>query len=207
MPLPYQGRPGKFDPLSPTLIPNFYKGFMSLNGTLDYKSPAKVAQDFPQTAATATATIGGTITSGNTVTLTVSQGQFSGGAISGTYTVQGSDTVATVAEGVATALNEAAESAGNPFLAEASEAVVTVSWPGPMGNTAVLSATKSGGATETITLSPSNGVMSGGTGPVFCANNFNFTWNGSVMSFYYGKPYFLGNDLLSALANADMPVV
>lgn len=206
MTLPYAGRPGVFDLFSPTLLPNFNRPFIT-NGVLGYQSPAEFVQNNPRTPAQVEAAIGGTITAGNTVTLTLTQGQLPNGAISVTYTVASGDSDGIVAESLAALLGAALYAAGIPAYVTVSEATLTVNWEGPLGNYATLSYTLSSGATETVTLTPSSGVLSGGAGPVFCSNNFNYSYNNSTMSFFYGEPYVLGDDLLSQLVTQNMPVV
>ena len=217
MPLPYQGNTGgTTHNAAPTLIPNFYGSSMSLRGTLDAKSPAKFAADNPRATSTALVAVGGTVSTGNTVTLTLTQAQLPSGAITYTYTCVASDTIQSVAEELISGLNAAVRTAGGSALVSAIyftagagsttlEAEVVVNWDGPMGNFAVLSGTPSGSIT--LTFTPSGGHLVSGSGPVFAANNFNFSYNGTTLVFYYGKPYQLGNDLLAKLAAQDMPVV
>jgi hypothetical protein len=216
MPLPYQGNPGVFNYNgNPTLIPNFYPNYMNSSGTtMDAMSPAQYMANNPATAASATATIAGTITAGDTVTLKVTQPQLPGGSVSYTYTVVTSDTVQDVAEGLASGLDLALTNAGaaqayveTGDTTLASEAVVTVYWTGQMGNSAVLSTTKSGGATETVTLAPTSGIMSGGSGPVMAVNNFSFSYNNVTLAFVAGKLMNVDSGLAAALAAQDMPVV
>ena len=210
MPLPYQGRIGVRDLASPTLIPNFYDGVVSKNGTLDYQSPAQYLQNNPRTSASANATIGGTVASGNVVTLTLTQNQLPGGALTASYTATGSDTVETVAEGLASAFNTVVRAQlGNALVtaiyATTSEAEVVINWDGPLGNFATLSDTTSGSIT--VTLSPVGGGLTGGSGPVFCANNFEYQRGTSTLAFYYGKHYELDGAFLRALVRDDQPVV
>lgn len=208
MPLPYQGRIGERDLLSPTLIPNFYMPSASNQHTLDYQSPAQYLQDNPRSAASATVTIAGTVASGDKATVTLTQGQLPSGSVTASYTAVSGDTADTVAEGLASALNAVIRSQlGNALVtaiyATADEAVVTIEWDGPMGNFAGLTTGTSGSMTVTASAS----TLSGGSGPVFCANNFNYQYNGSSLVFYYGKQYALGAGLLKLFAAADMPVV
>ena len=63
-------------------------------------------------------------------------------------------------------------------------------------------------ATETVTFSPTNGVLSGGTGPVFATNNFEFApANGGISAFFYGQPYDLGYDVIKQMVTQGMPIV
>jgi len=212
MPLPYQGRPGQYDPLSPTLIPNFNRPVINASGGMDMPSTQGFVNDYPRVAATALVTIGGTIAAGNTVTLTLTQGQLPSGAISATYTCVTSDTVQTVAEGLVTALNTALRAANISTVwatsgsgSSALEAEVIANWNGPLGNFAVLSGTNTGSIS--LTFTPSNGALSGGSGAVVCANNFNYSYNGNTMAFYYGQAYNLDSDILVAMVSQDRPMV
>lgn len=218
MPLPYQGRLGVRDLMSPTLIPQFYASVAGANGVkngnlnstaLSPTSPAGFAAANPRTEATVTATITGTVATSDKITLTVTQPQLPGGSLSANYTTVAGDTLAIFAEQLATALNKVFQQ--NNLLgllwATAAEGVVTVNWDGPLGNFAVLSYVVNTGA-ETVTLAPTSGDLGGGGGPLFVVNNFEFSWRGSCMSFYYGEAdNSVSGSLLQALVNADAPVV
>lgn len=209
--IPPAGTPGIFDPRNPTLLPNFNRPVASGNGTLGYQSPASFLAANPRADATASATIGGTVTTGDTITLKVTLATLSGGSNSVAYTAVAGDTVETIAEALANLVtgngvfqdaNIFAETGG-----EAAPAEVVVHANGPVGNFAVLSYTLSSGATETVTLSPSGGALSGGSGPIFAANNFDWGQNGSVNSFFAGQPYELGYDVITAMVAQGMPIV
>jgi hypothetical protein len=203
MPLPYQGKVGVYDNFNPTLLPNFNKNVMQGNGGLAAMSPAAYAAANPQTPATKAITVGGTAAAGNTPAITLTSPQLPGGAITGTYTAIAGDVPADVAEGLASALQAALLSAGVANVeVQSLEAAVNITWPGPAGNSVAVSVTTSG----SITLTGA-GNMSGGAGPVYAAGNFNFSWNGSTMSFFFGQYYNLGADLVAALVAADMPIV
>lgn len=208
MPLPYQSG-------TPTLIPNFFGSVVNLDGTMSAKSPADMVAANPRTLATATLTIGGTITAADTVTMTLTQSQLPSGSESVTHTVITAETVQDVAESLSSQLNQALRAAGvasaiyatTGYDTVAHEAIVTVNWEGPLGNTAVLTATKSGGASENVTVAPSGGELTGGGGVAFAAANFNYSYNGVLMSFYYGKAYQLDTELLAQMAADDEPIV
>ncbi len=202
MPLPFQGKVGVYDNFDPTLLPQFYKQVMQGNGGLAALSPAAYAAANPQAGATATITVSGTVNTGNTMTFTIGEAEGGLGSVTASYTALPGDTVSNVAEGLATAYNTA--TLGVPQTeAVALEGVVSVSWLGPVGNSATLATTTSG----SVVLTKSAAVLSGGSGPVYAANNFNYTWNGCTMSFFYGQPYNLGADLIANMVAAGMPLV
>lgn len=195
----------------PTLIPNFDRPLASGSGTVDLLDPSDYIADNPRANASATATIGGTITAADVVTLTLSCGTLPNESISFGYAVQSGDTVDDIANELADLINSSSTAADYGIFAEVgghgSEATVTVNWEGPVGNFAVLSYSVSGSATETVTLSPSNGALSGGSGPVICSSNFNYTYNGSTFSLFIGQPYKLGDDVLSVMVSQGMPII
>jgi hypothetical protein len=224
VPLPYQGnnRTTSWDRLSPTLIPNFYGNSMSnaagdAGNTLDAQSPAQYVANNARGTATSILTVGGAITSGggDVVVLTLTQPQLAGGSFSLSYVSVASDTIAGVAEGLDSTFNayvRANLSSGygpTEIWADteegtlALEAKMVVNWIGPMGNFATLTAT----ATGSLTVAVSSAALGGGSGPVLAANNFTFSYNGSTMAFYYGKPYNLDGVLLATLAAQDQPVI
>jgi hypothetical protein len=199
IPLGYSARNAR---ANPTLIPNLDRPVI-INGVLSHIDPADLAATSSRVNATATATIGGTVTVGNVVTLTVTIGS---NVYSFPYTVVTGDTVDSIANQLANLINNA-DDAGISASAggEAGLATVTVQVEGPIGNHAVLSATSPG--TETVTLNPSNGALSGGGGPVIAYENFNYVFNGQSMSFFAGQVYQLGDPMLSKMVAQGMPIV
>jgi len=180
----------------PTLLPQFDIPTL-LNGTVTLTPPAELVVLEPRANATATATIGGTVTAGTTVSLVLTQNQLPNGAVTYTYDVLSGDTLASIAEGLASlvAADPVAQSFG--IYATTDEAVLTVNWPGPAGNFAVL--TGSASADETVTTNPANGVLSGGTGPIIPTQNFEVQWAGSTLVFWQGMPQQVSHQILSTM--------
>lgn len=212
MPLGYQGTPGILNSGQPTLVPNFYDSVVNSKGGLDATSPAQMAKNFVRTNAVVTATIGGSITAGNTPTIILTHKQFPTGSVSYQHTVVTSETLAGVAAALSDGLDAAIAATGIALPIEtsvgtttlASESVISLLWSGPIGNSAVLSFSTLG--TLTSTLSPVGGGLTGGGGVVFAGNNFNFQYRGSMLSFFYGKAYRPDAGLLAALVAAGMPI-
>lgn len=110
-----------------------------------------------------TATIGGTVTTGDTVTITFSNIQFTHSYLwprTPHYTAIGGDTTTTIAAGLVAAINADAALSINGVFASNVGAVITIIQMGCYANSTVLTKTVSGSATETVTFSNS-GVMSG----------------------------------------------
>jgi hypothetical protein len=121
--------------------------------------------------ATATATIGGTITANDIVTLTFTNPAISTLPQSVGYTVLNTDTTTTIATALTTAINNVNGAAGLAvqragISATSSGAVVTIAQPGTTANSTVITSNVSGSATETVTLS-NGGALSGGAGNTF----------------------------------------
>lgn len=96
-------------------------------------------------------TIGGTISAGNTVELTVTSSAVTGSPVSVTYTCKAGDTTATVASGLAALLNANSALAAAGFYASAASNVTSLYFPS--ADTATVSDTvtpASGGPTATI---------------------------------------------------------
>jgi hypothetical protein len=199
--LPLDGIWGDRGLFRPTLIPNFDRSQL-INGSTTHMSPAAFAAANPRTAATVQATVGGTAGTGDVATITLTYGSQT---ITKSYTLTGTDTTATTAEELAELFNADPVVRGQDIYVQAIASVLTFNWGGPVGNNVVASQSATGSLT--ITLSPSNGVFSGGAGPIYAAKNFNFTYNGTTMSFYYGEPYVLGADLVSKMVTQGMPIV
>ena len=99
---------------------------------------------------TSSATIGGSKTTGNTLTITVHDAGLSGGQKSKTYTVLSGDTLATIAAGLAALIN--GDSALQTIGVSASSASTLITLTSTSVNVTTYSESTSGGATETITL-------------------------------------------------------
>jgi hypothetical protein len=194
---------------NPTLLPNFSQPVAN-GGSVDKTTPAGMLAEYPRTNAQLTATIGGTITTGNVFNMIFTSGALgTNNPHTISYTVQAGDTITTVAEALAALIDADPVLSGLGITAslggdaEASEIVVLS--PGPVGN--FLTVSHTGSDTETITFSPSNGIPTGGSGPVIAAANFNFAYNGSIQSFFYGNVYNLGYDVISAMVAQGMPII
>jgi hypothetical protein len=205
-PLPLQGTPGVLDPRNPTLLPNTDTPVASGTGTLDLNSPAAFDAANPRVAATATATIAGTVALNDSLTLTITHGSFTGGSLSKTILAATGDTVSNLAEKFCNAFNQDAQCEAFGITLTALLGVITVNWPGPLGNVAVLSRVIGVGA-ETITFAPVGGAMSGGSGPIYPYDNFQEYYNGSVINFRAGQPYFADFPLLQQLISEQQPII
>lgn len=97
-----------------------------------------------------TATIGGTVTAGDVLTLTAHDASLSGGQQAVNYTVVGGDSLIDIAEGLANAINANSSLAAIGVVAYVQDEVVSLSTA--PGNSTTYSSSTSGGATETITL-------------------------------------------------------
>lgn len=191
---------------SPTLLPNFSINVGSDGRGLLKVSPAQFLAQNPRTNATVTATVGGTAASGDVVTVTLTNPVWNngnlgitGGAVTVTYTLSGTDTLDSVAEELATLINT---SAAAPFvIATATAAVLTISWPGPVGNFTTVARTVTGA----LTLTLSAGTLSGGGGPTYVWDNFRWTARAQVSDYYMGNFYLLSGNLYG-IVQAGQPV-
>jgi len=207
IPLAPAGTPGVADFRNPTLIPNFDRSVASGAGTVDHQSPAVFLANNPRVDATLSLVVGGTITNGNTPAITITCAALPGGSITFTYPVVTADTTTTVAEGFAKLINDSATAQNEGIYADlggtGAGTTLVIHYGGPVGNQATLSSATLG----TITLTPSSGSFSGGSGPVMAMNNFTYAApGGSVQNYWYGQMYNLGNDLIAAMVRDGMPI-
>ena len=200
---------------NPTLVPNFGIAVAN-NGVVSNESPARFLVDNPRTDATVIATIGGSATNTNTVTLTVKNGVLASsyfgattsGQVSWTYTVGASDSLTNIAEGLAVLISDDPVSQLLGLRADAAGAVLTLHHSGPVGNFSTVSRTLSGGATETVTFTPSGGAFGSGDGPIIPVSNFDWcTGGGQILNFWYGRPVFVGYSELALMVSQGMPIV
>lgn len=115
-------------------------------------------------------TIGGTVTVGNVLTITVHDAGLAGGVKSDSYTVVGGDTLPTIAAGLAAVINADTALAALGIVAYVNGAVLSLSTS--PGNTTTFTGSTSGGATETLTFAAGlNLTASFGYDPVGNANS------------------------------------
>lgn len=156
-----QGTPGVFDPRDPTLLPNFDSPVSSGSGTLDRESPGVFLSNNPRTDATCTATIGGSVTTNDEITIVAANPVFGGSyygnlqpaQLSHSVKAGGSDTVGTIAEALAAAFNDdvLAQAAGlRADVGGAAGAVITFRHNGPVGNFTTLTAPTEQPSTITV---------------------------------------------------------
>ena len=111
--------------------------------------------------------IGGTVTKGDGITITI-------GGTGYTYTVLSSDTLQTIAQGLVTAINSSNSGAGDPnaIAVEVSGAIVSLNAraEGAAGNSVTLAASVSTSATETATASGIS--LTGGTSSTLAPGTF-----------------------------------
>ena len=126
---------------------------------------------------TCTATVGGTVTSGNTVTITTHDAGLTGGQESDTYTVLMGDTLTSIATGLKNAINADVKLQAIGVSATSSGAVITLS--STSTNVTTYTESTSGGATETITLGVNTfGYLTKIDGPLSGSNDITtFTWD------------------------------
>jgi hypothetical protein len=203
--LPVQNNTGGLYARNPTLLPNFDKS-VGNGGTIDHESPGVFLTNNPRVNATETVTLSGTTNTSDTVALTFTHALLPAGAVTVTYTVAASDSiVAEVAEGLASLINSTASLQNFGIFATAAEAVVTVNWPGPVGNFCTVTSAVVGSTDEVVSLG-NGGVFASGSGPIIVTGNFNFGKGGSISSFFYGTPYILGYDVITAMVAQGMPI-
>lgn len=194
---------------SPTLIPNFSR--MTAAGSsevMSVLSPLDVANEFPRTAATATVTVGGSIVAGTTATITLSNPVLKSNdiyaqSISVTYTVLSTDTLDSVAAGLASLINTNKTARFFDVSATVSGDVITINWSGPVGNQTELAVSTS----ADVTLTASAGTLSGGEGPIVPFENFSATFGNSTVDFEIGNPYVIDYMQVTTLISQGFPII
>ena len=104
-----------------------------------------------------TALVGGTVTAGNVLTITVYDAGLTGGQQSVSYTVVSGDTATTIATGSKTAITGNSSLSAIGVTATSSSTVVNIK--STSQNLTTYSGSISSGGTETLTLAPSTGVV------------------------------------------------
>ena len=202
--IPPAGLPaGSVSGRRPTLIPNFDKPVVGNNSTGGgNQSPADFLAANPRVDATCTATIGGTITAGDEITIDLTNNALAAQGlsppkISVTYLVSSTDTLVAIAEQLATLFNDNLNGQQADISADAVEAVITFKHAGPVGNLSVLTSPVGEGAIITL----------GGTSLTGDQVNVLFTGPGlgagvtiQTTPTTLDSPTTMGNALVSAIA-------
>jgi RHS repeat-associated protein len=126
----------------------------------------------------AVVTIGGTVTAGNVLTLTVNDAALSGGTRSNSYTVIGGDTLTTIATALKNAINADINLAAIGVTAISTGPVILIS--SKSANMTSYTSSTSGGATETIAIAfskiyritPANWTTGANISATLTANGF-----------------------------------
>jgi hypothetical protein len=205
------GGVGEFDQANytqnPVLVPDFYTP-VCLGGGISMLSPNDLLGQpgYARTNATATGTIGGTVATGHTLTLTFTNGAFkdAGGARSVTYATSGGETATTAALGLTDAINSDPVLRGFGIYATAVGAVVTINHPGPIGQFTTVTFATTGA--ETCTFSPVSGTLAGGGGAVYPFNSFRYAYSNQTFQFRARLPVVIPQPILVAMVRDGMPI-
>lgn len=170
--------------------------------------------------ATRTATVGGTVTASETVSITFTNANLPGGDTTVQYTVQGGDNEQAVAAGLEAAIDGNSELQAAGITASSAAGVVTISIPATLHNTLTLSkqdganttltldaaptetVTVSGNPTETATV----GAFTGGSGPIIPIDTFSYVFGNALVEFRAGHPVLVPADLLAAMLADGLPI-
>jgi RHS repeat-associated protein len=149
------------------------------------------------------ALIGGTKTTGDVLTLTIYDAALSGGSVAVTYSVLSTDTLATIATGLASAINANSSLTGIGISASSSSTVVSIN--SNSANVTSYRQTVSAAATETISLTTSTPgwriAVIGGTkhtGDTLTITAYNPSLSGGTEAVNYSV---LSSDTLTSIAS------
>ena len=144
-----------------------------------------------------TATVGGSATTGDALVVTVRSPNLSGGQEAVVYSVPASSTLSSIAAGISSAINADTNLAALGITASSSAAVVSIA------SSPTYTASKSSGATETITLgTTTNGQVSATIGGTITAGDtLTIQSNGGGLSSAVNSTYtVLSGDTTSSVA-------
>ncbi len=166
------------------------------------ESVAKFLARYPRTAASATVTITGTVATSDRLNLTFTLPVLPNGAVTVSATAGSGDSTTTLAQRMAAAISNNAVLQSFGVYATSLNNVVSIYWPGPLGNNVTLSQSVSPGS-EVETLS---GQLSGGAGPIIPFNTFRFQYHKHLLEFQANRPVNLAGNVVAALALAGSPI-
>ncbi len=143
---------------SPLEVPQYYQypGQSAADFTGSSNRPVNVYRSLGNQVILAT--IGGTKTTGDTVTITVFDPLLIWSGEIVTYTVQSGDTLKTITSGLAAAINANSNLKALGVRATSTQTTIGITSKSP--NTTTYTKSTSGGATETLTLSPASNQLS-----------------------------------------------
>lgn len=181
------------------------KSHYTINGQLVALTPDELLTKAARSMASLTITVGGSATEDDELTVNINSNLLPGGKVAVTVVVDADDTLIVLAQKISKELADNAVLQSSGVVAYSVDAVVTVKWPGLIGNTVTCTTALSGGATATLTRSNS-GNFTSGAGPVIPFSNFNFMFNGQVIQFEAGKPQEITQALANLLVADKSPV-
>jgi hypothetical protein len=191
-------QPDPIPPMPQFAEPNIVAG--TGIGQVQALSPSDFLAANPRVPGTVAITVAGTITNNDPITVNVKAPYINGGvAVPVAVTALTGDSTATLAEKIAKAINDNAILDNFGVYADAVSNVVTLSCPGPMSAGLLLTTAVGGSATETLAMSPSNGIPTGGSGPVIPYQTFPYAFQGSIIEFRVGVPKLVSAALAAAL--------
>jgi hypothetical protein len=185
-----------------SVLPDLREGVV-VNGSETLQDEAGFLALFPRVNGSGTITVTGTITNLDTYTVTFAAGLFSGGSLAVTAAVVTADTLTTLAQKVVNAINGNSTLQGLGVFATSAGAVVTINWPGPIGNQIVISVGSAPGGTETATIIQ----ITGGSGPVIPQKDFNYSYAGGLQRFRENHPKNVALDFLKVLVRDGVAII
>lgn len=191
---------------NPMLVPNLGQG--QSNGlTGPVLSPAQVLAGNNRVVATNVVTVGGTAHLADVFTLTLTNHVFPNGALVFTYTVGESDVLGSITSELANAINSSLSAEFFQLFATVSGDTLTVNQRGPVGNITVVTGAVTGTDHEGTLTPASSGVMSGGSGPIIPAANFNFAEGPQQLRFLAGQPVQLSPGIVADIVASGLPII
>lgn len=185
-----------------SVLPDLKEGVI-VGGSETLQDKAGFLALYPRSIGSGTITVTGTITNLDTYTITFTSGLFAGGSLSITAAVVTADTLTTLAAKVVNAINGNATLQGLGVYATSSGAVVTINWPGPIGNQIIISVGSAPGGTETATIVQ----ITGGAGPVIPQKDFNYVYAGGLQKFRFDHPKNVALDFLKVLLRDGVAII
>lgn len=90
-------------------------------------------------------------------------------------------------------------------FATSSGPVISINWPGPVGTRATVTVAVTGGVT--LTRSPSNGKVIGGSGPIIPTDDYQCVAPGTIKVLYPGIPEIVDASLLATMVAEGAPII
>jgi hypothetical protein len=188
---------------NPTLLPNFNQPSV-LGPVVTSLSPSQLLAANVRVAASLALTLSSSVADDDVLNVVLSNNNLPDGSLTFSYTTNGADTLATLAENLAALVNSNLVAQAYGIYATSLDGVLTLNVPGEVGNSASVTTSVSPGS-EVFT--PSSGDLTGGSGMMIPLSNFSASVGLNILNLRQGQPVLLDSTTVANLVASGCAVM